>query len=320
MTKKIAIVTGCAGFIGINLTNYLLARGWYVYGIDKLTHVANKDMLPTCSTFKFVQEDISTLTWLPDCDVIFNLAAESDVDSSNKNTKDFIHSNVLGVQNLLDIISNKITIKANKPVFIQVSTDEVYGAIAVGSFNESSELNPNNTYAASKASADLLIKSFCNVNNLEYIIARPSNNYGCYQYHEKLIPLVVKQLQSNKKIKLHDKGMPIRTWTFVQDTLYALEMLYDRAPRNRVYNISSEFEQNNFMTVSTILNAYNKVTHKNLQLVDVLDLNYSRPGQDSRYSISCKPLQELGWTSLTKFDHVIEGIVRYYSSERGHRW
>ena len=309
--SKIAVVTGCAGFIGSYFVTKLLQAGWYVYGVDKATYVANIEYISKLSmeyqhTFKMVYEDISTMSWLPECDVIFNFAAESDVDNSAKDCYSFVQSNIQGVQNLLSIINNKVVIRADKPLFFQISTDEVYGDIASGSYDETSRLNPSNPYAATKAAADLLVQSWARTHGLDYIIVRPSNNYGPNQYPEKLIPLAVKKLQRNKKIKLHNNGTPVRTWTHVADTAAAILTIYDKGSRNSIYNISSEFECTNKETVELIINSYHgKVTNYD----DYIDLSYNRPGQDIRYSISCKPLKQLGWSSKVDFYKEVKNLV-----------
>ena len=319
MANRIAVVTGCASFIGSNLTYKLLSQGWQVYGIDKLTYVANKEYISTMlarfpAKFKFVEEAIEDIKWLPECDVIFNLAAESDVDNGNANCYSFIKSNIEGVRNLLDIISNRIVIRADKPLFFQMSTDEVYGDTISGIFDENSPLNPSNPYAATKASADLLIKSWARTNGLDYIIARPSNNYGTNQYPEKLIPLSVKRLSRGKKIKLHNNGNPVRTWTHVEDTCDAIMLLADMAKRNCIYNISSEFEQQNIYTVHKIINSYfmGRVDMPIPDYSEHIDITYSRPGQDVRYAISCNPLRDLGWLPRKEFDKEIVGLVKYF--------
>ena len=240
---KTAIVTGFAGFLGTTFTKKLLNEGWKVYGIDKFTYVHNKSLTrANLKNFTWVQTDIANLnSWLPECDVIFNFAAESDVDIGNQSCEDFIQSNVNGVRNLLDMINKRIVLRVDKPLFFQISTDEVYGDLTNGSFNESSQMKPSNPYAASKAMADLLIQAYSRTYDINYIIARPSNNYGYYQYPEKLIPLAVKRLSRGKKIKLHDEGKPIRTWTHSEDTANAILTLYEKAERNCIYIISSEF-------------------------------------------------------------------------------
>lgn len=322
MSKKVAVVTGYAGFIGCTFTRRLLEEGWYLYCIDKFTHVS--DMIEADrlhreyhKRMQWIQADITEIDWLPECDVIFNLAAESDVDISTQNSFQFIKSNVDGVRNLLEIINKRIVIRADKPLFFQVSTDEVYGDTLEGSFTEQSFLQPSNPYSATKASADLLIESWARTYGLEYIIARPSNNYGPHQYPEKLIPLSVKRLGRGKKIKLHNEGKPVRTWTHVEDTADALILLYEKAERNRIYNISSEFEQANYDTVKKIINSYYMENLKRdvPNLEDHLDLSFKRPGQDVRYAISCEPLKSLGWVPKKEFDEEILKIVKQYKEK-----
>jgi dTDP-glucose 4,6-dehydratase len=321
--KQIAVVTGCAGFIGITFTKLLLSKGWLVYGIDKLTYVANTDELIDLTlenpNFKFVEQDIKDIERLPECDVVYNLAAESDVDNSIMNVDKFIDSNISGVKNLLEIITHKsFQIKNNKPLFFQVSTDEVYGDTVEGSFDETSTLNPSNPYAATKAAADMLIESWARTHGLEYIIARPSNNYGANQYPEKLIPTAVRRLQRNKKIKVHNKGLPIRSWTHVEDTAEAFILLYEKACRNNIYNIQSDYEQTNFVTVTKIINAY-FMGAINIDIPDYnehIDYKYDRPGQDVRYSISCESIKNYGWSPQKNFDEEIIKLVNYYKKRK----
>ena len=319
---KTAIVTGFAGFLGTTFTKKLLSDGWKIYGIDKFTYVHNKSLTrANLKNFTWVQTDIANLnSWLPECDVIFNFAAESDVDIGNQSCETFIESNVNGVRNLLDMINKRIVLRVDKPLFFQISTDEVYGDLTNGSFDECSQMNPSNPYAASKAMADLLIQAYSRTYGIDYIIARPSNNYGYYQYPEKLIPLAVKRLSRGKKIKLHDEGRPIRTWTHSEDTANALLTLYEKAERNRIYNISSEFEQTNLETVNKILSAYfmGSITRQVPDSEQFLDFTYNRPGQDVRYAISCEPLKNLGWSSQINFDEEIVELVQHYKKE--FRW
>jgi dTDP-glucose 4,6-dehydratase len=321
MMIKTAVVTGFAGFIGTTFTNRLLAEGWKVYGIDKFTHVCNQSLLNIKNNnFEWEAADIKKIKWLPECDVIFNFAAESDVDIGNQSCDRFVKSNIDGVRNLLDIINNRIVLRADKPLFFQVSTDEVYGDLKEGIFDETAELKPSNPYAATKAAADLLIQAYARTYGTEYIIARPSNNYGYFQYPEKLIPLAVKRLSRGKKIKLHNEGKPIRSWTHSEDTASAILTLYEKAERNRVYNISSEFEQSNLDTVTKVINAYflGKINRSIPDIEKHLDLSFSRPGQDVRYAISCEPLRELQWRPLKNFDTEIVSVVENYKKE--YRW
>ncbi len=316
--NRIAIITGCAGFIGTTLTEKLLASGWHVYGIDKLTYVANVSFIDKLQkeyplTFKFVKDDICNISWLPECDVIFNLAAESDVDNSTFDDASFIQSNVKGVQNLLNIVNKKLLLRSDKPLFFHVSTDEVYGDSSVHHNDEHAKLIPSNPYAATKAAADLLIQSWHRTHNLQYIIVRPSNNYGLRQYPEKLIPLSVKRLSRGKRIKLHNNGTPLRTWTHVEDTVAAMLLIYHSGEKNTVYNISSGYEQRNLQTVTQIITLYNNL---DVEPIDTyLDLSYNRPGQDVHYRISCEPLIRLGWKPTKDFYTELKYLVNHYKKE-----
>jgi dTDP-glucose 4,6-dehydratase len=315
---KTAVVTGFAGFIGTTFTKKLLSLDWKVYGIDKFTHVSNTALVRNENeNFTFENKDIRNVNWLPECDVIFNFAAESDVDIGNQSCERFIKSNIDGVRNLLDIVNNRIVLRADKPLFFQISTDEVYGDIIDGVFDETAILNPSNPYSATKAAADMLIEAYARTYGLEYIIARPSNNYGYYQYPEKLIPLATKRLLRGKKIKLHNEGKPIRTWTHSEDTTTALLTLFEKAERNRVYNISSEYEQSNLDLVTKIINAYfmGRLNRNVPDIEQFLDLSFNRPGQDVRYAITCEPLRKLQWRPEKDFDTEILKLVNHYKKE-----
>ena len=191
MHTKTAIITGCWGFIGNHLTKRLLSEGWYVYGIDMFTYVSNNFQLQYFqenfpNRFQFFTDNIKELKWIPECDIIFNLAAESHVENSFNNSKDFVASNIDGVRNLLELIHCTLS-SADKPLFFHFSTDEVYGDTKDKKFSEESPLNPSNPYSATKAAADLFIQSWARTHGLEYIIVRPSNNYGIFQYPEHSI-------------------------------------------------------------------------------------------------------------------------------------
>lgn len=308
---KIAIVTGFAGFIGSHFTELLLKQGWFVHGIDKLTRVSNSEIVSQLENaypknFKYQLQDINDLEHLPDCDVIFNFAAESDVDSSNEDSSIFVKSNVQGVQNLLRLVNSSKLLKVNKPLFFQVSTDEVYGDTAYGYFKETDTLNPSNPYAATKAAADLLILSWARTYGLNYIIVRPTNNYGSRQFPEKLIPLAVKQLARGHKIKLHNQGTPIRTWLHVLDTVEAMLFIYSTGKVNEIYNISSYESQTNLETVKTIINSYFDCE---VDIKKHLDANYNRPGQDIRYALDCSKLKKLGWAASRTLDIELPKLV-----------
>ena len=314
---KIAVVTGAGGFIGTNLCIQLLDKGWKVYGIDKANYVSNKaiiNILSKNNNFTYVEEEIQKLTWIPECDVLFNLAAESHVDNSIESCSSFVDSNIHGVRNLLEIIGTNITRSTDKPLFFHFSTDEVYGDQLTGQVTEESPLLPSNPYSATKAAADMLIQSWARTHGLEYIIVRPSNNYGEYQYPEKFLPLAVKRLQRGRKIKLHDGGTPVRTWTHVMDTISAVLILFEKADRNRIYNISSEFEQANIDTAKKIVSTF-YLGRPNRPIPDFdmhIDRSYKRPGQDVRYALRCDYLKQYGWNPQRIFDKEIINLVDHY--------
>ena len=184
---KIVYVTGCLGFIGSYITRKCLERGWYVKGVDKITYAANKNLLEEFEqyeNFSFVYCDINDLKFLYDCDYVINTAAETHVGNSITDSKDFIHSNIDGVHNLLQLIKNHRGENVKKPILFHFSTDEVYGDIDTGSHTETDLLKPSNPYSATKAAADMLIMAWARTYNLSYIIVRPTNNYGIGQYVE----------------------------------------------------------------------------------------------------------------------------------------
>jgi dTDP-glucose 4,6-dehydratase len=300
------------------VTELCLSKGWKVYGIDSCTYAANLDHLKLFEAnknFKFVKQDISELSYLPDCDYVINIAAESHVGNSIVDSSDFLQTNVVGVKNLLDLIRRKQGNVCRKPIFFHFSTDEVYGDIESGEHFETDHLKPSNPYSASKAAADMLIAAWARTYNIEWIILRPTNNYGLNQYPEKLIPLSVKLLQRGKKIRLHDKGMPIRNWLHASDTATAVTAIIDSGVVNEVFNVSGGFEQENWKTVKSIIEYYHFSTEGDIFKVnwkDYVDLEHVREGQDVRYSLNDDKLRGLGWRPNKVFDREIEKIVEHY--------
>ena len=281
---KLVVITGCLGLIGGYVTRKCLLKGWMVYGIDKCTYAANThflDEFEDYENFTFVRDDIATLTYLPDCDYVINIAAESHVGNSIIDSSDFLTSNVVGVKNLLDLIRQKPQNVTEPPIFLHFSTDEVYGDIASGDHLETDILKPSNPYSASKAAADMLIMAWVRTYGLKCLILRPTNNYGIGQYPEKLIPLTVKLLMRNKKIKLHDKGEPIRNWLHSDDTAAAVITLIESGVEHGIYNVAGGFEQKNIDTVSQVLECY---FGEKRDWSEYLDLSYVREGQDIRYA------------------------------------
>lgn len=313
--KKVVYVTGCLGFIGSYVTKTCLDLGWYVKGVDKITYAANKDLLVEFKkypNFSFVNCDINDLKFLYDCDYVINTAAETHVGNSIANSDDFVHSNVNGVHNLLELIKNHRGENISKPTLLHFSTDEVYGDIEEGEHIETDLLKPSNPYSATKAAADMLVMAWGRTYGLPYIIVRPTNNYGIGQYVEKLIPKTCKYLKLGRKVPLHNGGTPIRNWLHAQDTADAIITIINAGVKNEIYNICGGFEQNNLETVKKIC----ILDNKNLEeLNNYIDFSCVRPGQDVRYALNDSKLQRLGWKPKKEFDNELPLIVQHYRNK-----
>ena len=308
--KKIVYVTGCLGFIGYHVTKKCLDAGYYVYGVDKQTYAANPQFLPDLlknSQFKYSDCDINDIERLVDCDYVINTAAETHVDNSIVKNDVFLKSNINGVHHLLTLIQEKGIY--SKPTLLHFSTDEVYGDIVEGSHNETDLLKPSNPYSATKAAADMLVLAWARTYNIPYIIVRPTNNYGVGQYVEKLIPKSVKYLTLGRKIDLHDKGTPRRTWLHVSDTAAAVLRIIESGVKNDIFNISGNYEESNLIVVQKIMNLFGGITDHASHISDL-----QRPGQDVRYSIDDSKLKSLGWQPTANFDQELAVIVEYYKN------
>lgn len=310
---KVVYVTGCFGFIGSYVTKACLEKGWYVMGVDKCTYAANEELAWDWSAefrdrFTFLREDINNLKFLYECDYVINTAAETHVGNSIVDSKEFVHSNINGVYNLLELIKNYRLESNKKPVLLHFSTDEVYGDIQSGAHTESDVLKPSNPYSATKAAADMLILAWARTHNIPYVIVRPTNNYGAGQYVEKLIPKSCKMLHLNRKIPLHNGGTPTRNWLHASDTAKAIIKIIESGSVNEIYNIAGGFEQSNFETVKKIVKLYNGEEDP----IPYLDLTCSRPGVDLRYALDDSKLKSIGWTPEAVFDEQLPEIINYY--------
>lgn len=309
---KIVYITGCLGFIGSYITRLCLDKGWYVKGVDKITYAANTDLLDEFnrySNFSFVHCDINDLKFLYDCDYIINTAAETHVGNSIANSDDFVKSNIDGVHNLLKLIQNYRQENSTTPVLLHISTDEVYGDIINGTHNENDLLRPSNPYSATKAAADMLILAWNRTHGIQYVIARPTNNYGIGQYVEKLIPKTCKYIKLGRKIPLHNNGSPVRNWLHAEDTANAIVQIIESNTKNEIYNICGGFEQSNIDTVLAILKLFNIEEEKAYQYIDFA---CDRKGQDIRYSLDDSKLRSLGWKPNKIFEVELPIIVEYY--------
>ena len=311
--KKVVYVTGCLGFIGYHVTKACLDKNWYVIGVDKCTYAANLNLLEdliSYPNFKFIKADINELTSLYECDYVINTAAETHVDNSIVNSHVFLESNVNGVHNLLQLITQKN--KYKMPTLLHFSTDEVYGDIEEGFHKETDLLKPSNPYSATKAAADQLILAWARTYNVPYVIVRPTNNYGIGQYTEKFIPHSIKYFSLGRPIPLHDAGLPKRTWLHASDTASAVITLIESGVQNDIFNISGNYEEQNIVIARRIVDLSGGEWSSKPDYNYYFDLGVTRPGQDVRYAIDDAKIKALGWKPRAIFDTELRKIVDYY--------
>jgi dTDP-glucose 4,6-dehydratase len=310
------LVTGGAGFIGSNFIRYLVEKykDYQVVNLDKLTYAGNLENLrdvESSPNYEFIKGDIGDPRLVEEIlqrgiEVIINFAAESHVDRSIEDPQIFIKTNVLGTQTLLDA-GRKYKVSR----FIQISTDEVYGSLgATGYFTESTQLAPNSPYSASKAGSDLLVRAYYKSFAFPAIISRCSNNYGPYQFPEKLIPLVITNALEGKELPIYGDGLNIRDWIYVDDHSRALDLVLHRGREGEIYNIGGENERTNLEIVKFIV--------KELGISEsLITFVKDRPGHDRRYAIDPSKLQkELGWKSQTDFQGGLRETIRWYRDNR----
>ncbi|WP_297435236.1 dTDP-glucose 4,6-dehydratase [Thermococcus sp.] len=305
------LVTGGAGFIGSNFIRYILEKhpDWEVINLDKLgygSNLANLKDIEDDERYTFVKGNINDFELvsklIKEVDAVINFAAESHVDRSISNPHAFIESNVLGVYTVLEAIR-----KVNPEVrLVHVSTDEVYGDIEEGSFTEEDRLMPSSPYSASKAAGDMLVLGHARTYNLNASITRCTNNYGPYQFPEKLIPKTVIRANMGLKIPIYGTGQNVRDWLYVEDHVRAIEAVLEKGERREVYNISAGDEKTNLEVVKTIL----RLMDKDEELIEFVE---DRPGHDLRYSLdSLKIREQLSWRPKHSFDEGIKKTVEWY--------
>jgi dTDP-glucose 4,6-dehydratase len=305
------LVTGGCGFIGSNFVRHLLEsqRDIRVTNLDKLTYAGNLANLADVSQddrYRFLHGDITdrdlVRTAVRGADAIFNFAAESHVDRSIHDASPFVRTNVLGTQVLLDA-AREFEVRR----FIQVSTDEVYGSLgSLGEFTEETPLAPNSPYSASKAAADLLVRSYVHTFGLPAMITRCSNNYGPYQFPEKLIPLFITNLLQDLPVPVYGDGQHVRDWIHVRDHCVAIEMVWRSGKPGEIYNIGGQCERTNLQLTHTLLDALEKPRSLIRYVKD-------RPGHDRRYAIDCSKLRrETGWHPQIPFEEGLLETIRWY--------
>lgn len=302
--KKI-LVTGGAGFIGSNFIRQIVKKypNWEVTNLDKLTYAGNLENLKDIQDYPnyvFIKGDISDKSTIDNLlqknfDYLVNFAAESHVDRSIMDSSAFIETNIKGTQVLLEGVR-----KYSVEKFLQISTDEVYGSLLTGKATEDYPLLPNSPYSASKTSADLLCRAYHKTYNLPVVITRSTNNYGPFQFPEKLIPLVITNALEGKEIPIYGDGMNIRDWLFVEDHCLALEEILFTGKPGDIYNIGGNNEKTNLDLVKLILEIMGKST-------SLLKFVSDRPGHDRRYAVSTHKIEkEIGWKPKTD---LIKGLM-----------
>lgn len=305
------LVTGGAGFIGSNFIRYILEQhpDWEITNLDKLTYAGNLENLQDIQNkpaYHFARGDIADRELVDKIlcqgfDAVVNFAAESHVDRSILDASPFVETNIKGTQILLEGAR-----KYQVQQYLQVSTDEVYGSTEEGYFTELSPLDPSSPYSASKASADLLCLSYYKTHGLPVLITRCTNNYGYYQFPEKLIPLVITNALENKAIPVYGDGQNRRDWIYVEDHCRALEMVILKGQVGQIYNIAGGQEKPNLDIVKLLLNIMNKPE-------SLITFVKDRPAHDRRYAIDCRKItKELGWKPSYSLEKAMESTVNWY--------
>ncbi len=307
------LVTGGAGFIGSNFIRYMLERHSYsIINLDALTYCGNLENLRDVEDhprYTFIRGSITDRELvnriIRDVDAVINFAAESHVDRSIQDPEIFIKTNVLGTQTLLEA-SRREGIER----FIQISTDEVYGSAETGYFTEETPLAPNSPYSASKAAADLMVRAYHRTYGLPVNITRCSNNYGPYQFPEKLIPLMITNALEDRPLPVYGDGMNVRDWLHVEDHCSAIDLVLHHGREGEVYNIGGNNERRNIDIVRLIL----RELEKDESLIRFVE---DRPGHDRRYAIDATRIRnELGWKPRYSFREGIRETINWYIRNR----
>lgn len=316
------LVTGGAGFIGSNFIHYLLQHhpDWQIVNLDKLTYAGNLENLADLNDdprYTFVRGDIADRNLVKSLfeeqkfDMVAHLAAESHVDRSILDASPFIETNIKGTQVLLEA-AKEYGLKK----FLQVSTDEVYGSLKPDEppFTEGNALQPNSPYSASKAAADLLARAYFVTFGVPVVITRSSNNYGPYQFPEKLIPLMIKNALEGKSLPIYGKGENIRDWIFVGDNCCALDLVLQKGRVGEIYNIGGGWEKKNIEVVELICDILSEELGKSVEeFKKLITFVKDRPGHDLRYALdSSKIKDELGWQPKETFSSGLRKTIKWY--------
>jgi dTDP-glucose 4,6-dehydratase len=305
------LVTGGCGFIGSNFIRHALSgeNGHSVINLDKLTYAGNPENLRDFTEnprYTFIKGDIcdehlvNLIFRRYSIDTVVHFAAESHVDRSIVNSSPFVITNVLGTQVLLDA-----ALHHGVNQFIHISTDEVYGSIDSGSFTENDNLHPSSPYSASKAASDLLVLSYYTTHGLPALITRCTNNFGPYQYPEKLIPLFITNLLQNLNVPVYGTGKNVRDWIYVLDHCLAIEFLMEHGKPGEIYNVGGGNERTNLEITRLILDLLDKDE-------SVIEYVKDRPGHDFRYSLNCSKIHNAGWRPQFIFQDAMVQTIEWY--------
>jgi len=300
------LITGGAGFIGSNFVKYILKEHpeYEIVVLDKLTYAGRLENLrPVKNRIKFIKGDIcckEDIKKVGKCEAIVNFAAESHVDRSIIDAGVFVKTDVYGTYNLLEYArENKVKL------YVQISSDEVFGSREEGSFKEDDVLSPSSPYSASKAGADLLCKAYWTTYKLPIIITRSSNNFGPYQYPEKLIPVLILNALQDKPLPIYGDGLNVRDWLYVLDNCRAIDLVMQKGRIGEIYNIASGNEKRNIDIARFILKQLNKP-------FTLISFVKDRPGHDRRYSLDTSKIKKLGWETLFNFEEALRETINWY--------
>ncbi|MFK7847928.1 MAG: dTDP-glucose 4,6-dehydratase [Rhodothermales bacterium] len=310
-SSSLIVVTGGLGFIGKHFVRRALDLGCSIRNFDLVSYAADlkaKEEFEEHSNYKHLRVDIQTVDILPECDYLINFAAESHVDNAITSNRRFCETNFLGVQNLLELVRAKHS--AERPLFIQISTDEVYGDITKGAHQVSDVLVPSNPYSATKAAADMLVKSWGRTYDVAWNIIRPTNNYGEHQYPEKLIPKSVWRMKRGLPALMHGDGSYIRTWLHAEDTVDAVMTVIEKGERQKIYNVGGNIELQNIEVLRAIADRLGVAHDQAWRPVG------DRSGQDVRYSLDDSDVTALGWSARRNFFEELRKAVESFDPTR----
>ncbi len=325
---KTILITGGAGFIGSHVVRLFVTKypNYKIVNLDKLTYagnLANLKDVENCTNYEFVQADIVDAQAMNEVfakykpDGVIHLAAESHVDRSISNPTEFVFTNVIGTVNLLNAAKELWKADSKNKLFYHISTDEVYGALSMNKeemFTENTKYDPHSPYSASKASSDHFVRAYCDTFGLPALVSNCSNNYGSYQFPEKLIPLFINNICNNKALPVYGKGENIRDWLWVEDHARAIDVIFHQGKVGETYNIGGHNEWTNIDLIKLMCSIMDKKLGRAVgESVKLISYVTDRAGHDLRYAIDSTKLQrELGWVPSLQFEEGLEKTIDWY--------